>query len=146
MATRTSKRNLIRLEKKQQQQICKRRTLFGSLFLPSLHNYDVNLFNFTLHQERKQTTTNIFFSFWTWILFFGLQLQESSLTFDKVSELKQPSKVSNNAKSLSYDVFTAVPVGFVSTSWHLKLMIIAARRELTRPQSSLSCLYSLIIY
>ena len=66
------------------QQLCMSSTLaFLFVSLPSLHDYDLKLPHFTC----KQTTTNFSFSFWTWIFFLGIQLLESLLTFDKVSEV-----------------------------------------------------------
>ena len=56
--------------------------------LSSLHDYDVKMPYFTFYGGRKQATTKFSFSFWTWICFLGIQLQESSPTFDKVSELQ----------------------------------------------------------
>ena len=41
--------------------------------------------NGTFYGERKQETTTVYFSFWTWIWSLGIQLQEVSLTFEKVS-------------------------------------------------------------
>lgn len=40
--------------------------------------------NFTLYKGRNQAISTFSFSFWTWIIWFlGIQLQESSPTFDK---------------------------------------------------------------
>ena len=41
--------------------------------------------NAKFYGERKQETTNVYFSFWTWIWSLGIQLQEVSPTFDKLS-------------------------------------------------------------
>ena len=41
--------------------------------------------NFTFLGEHKQVKTKFYFSFLTWIWFVGIQLQEGSPTFDKVS-------------------------------------------------------------
>ena len=57
--------------------------------LPSLHDYDVKMPNVTFYEGRKQASTKFSFSFWTWIWFLVIQLQETSPTFDKVSELEQ---------------------------------------------------------
>ena len=50
---------------------------FLFISLPSLHGCNLKLPNVT----GKQTTTNFSLSFWTWIFFLGIQLQESLLTF-----------------------------------------------------------------
>ena len=41
--------------------------------------------NGTFYGERKQETTTVYFSLWTWIWSLGIQLQKVSPTFDKVS-------------------------------------------------------------
>ena len=41
--------------------------------------------NFTFYGEGKQATTKFYFSHCTWIWCLGIQLQEGSPTFDKVS-------------------------------------------------------------
>ena len=51
-----------------------------------LHDYDVNMPNFAFYGGRKQATTNYDFSLCTWIGCLGIQRQEGSPTFDKVSE------------------------------------------------------------
>ena len=51
-----------------------------------LHDYDVNMPNFAFCGGRKQATTNYYFSLCTRIRCLGIQLQEGSRTFDKVSE------------------------------------------------------------
>ena len=57
--------------------------------LPCLYDYDVKMSNFTLYGGRKQAVTKKFsLSFWTWIWCLGIQLQESTPTFNKVSELE----------------------------------------------------------
>ena len=59
--------------------------LFCTFLCPFLHDYDVNLPNFSFYGGRKQATTKFYFSYCTWIWCLGIQLQEGSLTFDKVS-------------------------------------------------------------
>ena len=82
------------MSKKQHVKISKTTTLhvhhaFLYISLPSLHDHDVKMPYFTFYDGgRKQATTKFSFSFWTWICFLGIQLQESSPTFDKVSELE----------------------------------------------------------
>ena len=55
--------------------------LYTSLTI--LHDYDVKMANFMFYRGRKQATTKFSFYFLTWLRFLGIQLQESSLTFDK---------------------------------------------------------------
>ena len=58
---------------------------FLYISLPFLDDYDVNIPNFAFYGERKQATTNLYFSDWIWIWFLGIELQNCSLTFDKES-------------------------------------------------------------
>ena len=53
--------------------------------LPFLHHYNVKMPNFAYYGEFIQVTTKFYFSIWTWIWSLGIQLQEGSRTFDKVS-------------------------------------------------------------
>ena len=53
--------------------------------LPSLHDYDVKMPNFTMYRGSTQATTKFPLSFWTWLWFWGIQLWEGSPTFDKVT-------------------------------------------------------------
>ena len=41
---------------------------FLFISLPSLHDHDVKMSNFTFYRERKQPTTNFSFSFLTWVV------------------------------------------------------------------------------
>ena len=41
---------------------------FLLISLPSLHDHDVKMSNFTFYRERKQATTNFSFSFLTWVV------------------------------------------------------------------------------
>ena len=50
-----------------------------------LHYYHVKIPHFTFNGERKEAMTKLYLSLWTWIWCLGLQLQESSSRFDKVS-------------------------------------------------------------
>ena len=50
-----------------------------------LHDYDVKMPYFAFYGGRKQATTKFFLSFWAWLWFLEIQLQEGSPTFDKVS-------------------------------------------------------------
>ena len=70
--------------------ISKTRTLhvhhaFCTFLFPFLHDYDVNMPNFAFYRGRKQATKKFYFSYCTWIWCLGIQLQEGSPTFDKVS-------------------------------------------------------------
>ena len=60
---------------------------FSYISLPSLHDYDGKMPNFTFYGGRKQATARFSFSSWTWIWFLGIRLKKSSLAFDKVNEL-----------------------------------------------------------
>ena len=53
-----------------------------------LHDYDIELPNFTFCGEHKQMKMNFCFSFWAWKVFLGIQLRESSPKFDIASKLK----------------------------------------------------------
>ena len=61
---------------------------FLSISLPSLHDYDGKMPNFTFYGGRKQATAKFSFSFYTWIWFLGIRLKKSSLAFDVVNELE----------------------------------------------------------
>ena len=65
------------------QQLCICRT-----FCAALHNFDLKMPNFTFYGAGELTTTKISFSFWTWLWFLEIQLQKSSLAFEKVTELE----------------------------------------------------------
>ena len=56
--------------------------------LPSVHDHNMKMPNVTFCGERKEAKTRFSFSLLTQILFLGMQPQESSPTFDKVSEVK----------------------------------------------------------
>ena len=60
---------------------------FLYISLPSLHDYDDKMPNFTFYGGRKKATVRFSFSSWTWIWFLGIRLKKSSLAFDKVNEL-----------------------------------------------------------
>ena len=61
---------------------------FLYISLPSLHDYDVKMPKFTMYRGSTEATTKFPLSFWSWIWFLGIQLQEGSPTFDKVSDLE----------------------------------------------------------
>ena len=54
---------------------------------PSLHDYNVKMPNFKFFRGRKQATTKFSFSFLACTRLLRIQLQESTRTFDKVSEM-----------------------------------------------------------
>ena len=56
--------------------------------LPPLLDYRVKTPNFTFCEGRKQAIKKFSFSLWTWIWLIEIQLQKSSLAFDKASELE----------------------------------------------------------
>ena len=60
---------------------------FLYISLPSLHNYHVKMPNFTFCEGQKQAMRKFYFSLWLDMV-IEIQLQKSSLAFDKVSELK----------------------------------------------------------
>ena len=53
--------------------------------LPLLHYNDMKMPHFTFNGERKEAMTKLYFSLWTWIWSLGIQLQEGSSRFDKVT-------------------------------------------------------------
>ena len=61
---------------------------FLYISLPSLHDYGVKIPNFTFYGGRKRATTNLSFSFKTWVGSPIHQLQENLPTFDIFSELE----------------------------------------------------------
>jgi len=44
------------------------------IFLPSLHDYDLKMPNFTFHRGSTQATTKFLLYFRNWIWFLGIQL------------------------------------------------------------------------
>ena len=51
-----------------------------------LKTIHVEILLFAFYGGGKKATTNFSFSLYSWMWFLGIQLQESSPTFDKVSE------------------------------------------------------------
>ena len=49
--------------------------------LPSLHDYDRNMVNFTRYGGHKQTTSKFSFSFYSRIWFLRIRLKQSLLVF-----------------------------------------------------------------
>ena len=60
------------------------RTFLYISIMPFLHDDHVKMPNCPFYGIREQATTKFYFSFWTWIWSFRIQLQEGSPTFDKV--------------------------------------------------------------
>ena len=60
---------------------------FWYISLPSLHDYDRNMVNFTRYGGHKQTTSKFSFSFYTRIWFLRIRLKQSLLVF-VVNELE----------------------------------------------------------
>ena len=61
---------------------------FLYISLPSLHDYDVEMPNFTFCGEREHKTTTLFFFCRTLIQSFRIQLQKKLPTFDKLDEME----------------------------------------------------------
>ena len=72
----------------QKQQLCMRITLLCHLSLPSLHDNDMKLPNFTFCGRREHKTATLFLFFWTLIQSFRIQLQKNSPTFDELNEME----------------------------------------------------------
>ena len=81
-ATRTEKRNRFRLAK---QQLSTCTTLFGTFFLPSLHDYNVKVPNFTFCRGRKH---NFFCFSLSLTRSFRIQLQKNLPTRIGISAIK----------------------------------------------------------
>ena len=60
---------------------------FLYISLPSLHDYNVKMPNYTIHRGRTQAMMKFPLSFWTWMWFLGIQILERSPTFDKFNDL-----------------------------------------------------------
>ena len=77
------------------QQLCKCITLLLHFFTVTALFSDVKVPNFTFYdnaniqrpEERLLTTTNLSFSFLTWMFFFRIKLQESSPSLEGVSDV-----------------------------------------------------------
>ena len=93
----------------QREKLCTCITLFCTFFCRFLHDCDVKMPNFALNGKRKQATTKFYFSFWTWIRSLGIQLQEDSPLFDKVSILTRNNRDKDwkNSNSLFNDFLVA---------------------------------------
>ena len=61
--------------------------LFLYISLPTLHDYNVKVPNFTFRRGREQQT-NLFLLSWTLIQSFRIQLQKNLLTFDESNLLE----------------------------------------------------------
>ena len=61
---------------------------FLYISLPSLHEYNLKVTNFTFSRGREQKTTTFFFFFWTLMQSFRIQLQKELPTFDQLNEME----------------------------------------------------------
>ena len=85
-STKTAKKsNRFRLAK---QQLCMCITLFWYISLPSWHDYDVKLLNFTFCGGRKHKTTTLFFFSQTLIQSFSIQFQKNPPAFEEFKEVE----------------------------------------------------------
>ena len=64
------------------------RHAFLYISLPSLHDYDVKLTNFTFSGGREQNSTTLFFFSWLLIESFRIQLPKNSPRFDEMNEME----------------------------------------------------------
>ena len=60
---------------------------FLYISLPSLHDYNIKVRNFTFCRGREHTTTTFFFFSWTVIQSFRIQLQNNLPEFDELNEM-----------------------------------------------------------
>ena len=63
-----------------------RELAFLYIYLPSLHDHDVNFPNFTFYSGPKHKATIVFFLFLTWMRSLRIQLQTNSTNFDKLNQ------------------------------------------------------------
>ena len=61
---------------------------FLYISLPSLHDYNVELPNFTFRRGRKQKTTTFFFFSWTLMQSFRIQPPKNLPTIDELNEME----------------------------------------------------------
>ena len=89
---------------------------FLYISLPSLHDYNVKLPNFTFCRGREQKTTTFFFSSWTLIQSFRIQLQK----FANIWRIRRDgmSAIKFKVAQIHFlsDVFVAVPVVVATTT------------------------------
>ena len=82
--------------------------------LPSLHDYDVKMPNFTFFGGREHKTTTFFFFSRPLMQYFRIQLQKHLPTFDEMNEMERDgiSAIKFEAARLHFlsDVFVAVVV------------------------------------
>ena len=93
---------------------------FLYISLPFFQDCDVKLSNSMFYGERKQATKEFSFSFWTWMRFLGIQLQEISYTFDKLVGITT-MKIETLRTHFLSDSFPAVAV-LASYSYRPSLM------------------------
>ena len=65
------------------------RHAFLYISLPSLHDHDGKMLNFTFCGGHERKTTTFFFFSWTLIQSFRIQLQKKLATFDELNEMEQ---------------------------------------------------------
>ena len=88
---------------------CRTFTAFLHISLPSLHDYNVKLLNFTFFGGRKQKTTTFFFSSCTWIKSFRIQLQKNFANISRIERDRiRAIKFKAARIQFSSDVFVAV--------------------------------------
>ena len=73
---------------------------FLYISLPSLHDYDVKMPNFTMYKESAQATTKFPLSFWTWIWFLGFNFRKVRLHLTKLVTWSNGDEDWKNANSL----------------------------------------------
>ena len=61
---------------------------FSNISLPSLHDYDLKMPNFTFYTGHEHKTATFFFFSWTSIQPVRIQPQEGLPTFDELKEMK----------------------------------------------------------
>ena len=86
---------------------------FQYISLPLLHDYDLEMPNFTIYGERKlATSTKFSFPFWTWTWFLAIQLPRT-VRLDMKKEVNRKRLVTKIEKTWIYflsDVFAAIGV------------------------------------
>ena len=108
------------------QQLCMFITIFSKFLWRSPHN-DVKPRNATFYRGSERTTTNFPSSFWTWIMFLRIQLQEKSQAY-----IWQFGRVQIDAISLNGRKFIFRPM-FSMPSWLSLLKLPINRKARTKP-------------
>ena len=71
-------------------------TFLYIFFLPSLHDYNVKVPNFTFCAKCEHKTTTFFFFSWTSIQYFRIQLQKNLLKIDELNEMEYATCCDNH--------------------------------------------------